>query len=75
MKRDSPHDFVRFLRIAKGSCGELRTQLYTGVEACFIERSKALEFIDEAAQVARMLQGLIGYYESEKSFLTCTLGT
>lgn len=65
-ERDSPRDFVRFLRIAKGSCGELRTQLYIGTEAGFIERSKALELIDETAQIARMLQGLIRHYESEK---------
>jgi four helix bundle protein len=66
-ERDSPRDFIRFLRIAKGSCGELRTQLYIGTEAGFMERSKALEFIDEATQVARMLQGLIRHYESEKA--------
>ena len=27
-ERDSDGDFIRFLRISKGSCGELRTQLY-----------------------------------------------
>ena len=27
-ERDSDKDFVRFLRYSKGSCGELRTQLY-----------------------------------------------
>ena len=27
-ERDSEGDFMRFLRISKGSCGELRTQLY-----------------------------------------------
>jgi four helix bundle protein len=27
-ERDSPKEIVRFLRIAKGSWGELRTQLY-----------------------------------------------
>jgi len=27
-ERDTTPDFIRFLRISKGSCGELRTQLY-----------------------------------------------
>ena len=35
-ERDSTAEFLRFLRIAKGSCGELRTQLYIGAEADFI---------------------------------------
>ena len=27
-ERDSTPDFIKFLRYSKGSCGELRTQLY-----------------------------------------------
>ena len=29
-ERNSSREFARFLKIAKGSCGELRTQLYIG---------------------------------------------
>lgn len=65
-ERDSIAEFLRFLRIAKGSCGELRTQQYIGAEADFIERSKALKFIQEATKIARMIQGLIKHYSSDK---------
>lgn len=58
-ERDSPKEFARFLKIAKGSCGELRTQLYIGIEAGFLEKSKALELIQEATEISRMVQGLI----------------
>ncbi|HLD14302.1 MAG TPA: four helix bundle protein [Burkholderiales bacterium] len=63
-ERDSPKEFSRFLRIAKGSCGELRTQLYIGIEAGFIERTRAKEFIQEATEIARMIQGLIRHYKT-----------
>ncbi|WAC20619.1 four helix bundle protein [Luteolibacter sp. SL250] len=62
-ERDSEGDFVRFLRISKGSCGELRTQLY--ISECV---QKALgqpptensrEMIKETREISAMLQGLI----------------
>ncbi|MEK7796624.1 MAG: four helix bundle protein, partial [Pseudomonadota bacterium] len=40
-ERDSDRELARFLRIAKGSCGELRTQLYIGLEAGFIDSRQA----------------------------------
>jgi len=59
-ERDSGREFARFLRIAKGSCGELRTQLYIGAEAGLLDKSVALGMVAEATEIARMLQGLIG---------------
>ena len=32
LERDSEGDFIRFLRYSKGSCAELRTQLYMAKE-------------------------------------------
>lgn len=63
-ERDSAKEFSRFLKIAKGSCGELRTQLYIGTEAGFIEKAMAHRMIQEAVEISRMLQGLIRRCES-----------
>ena len=40
-ERDSKKDFIRFLRIAKGSNGELRTQLYIAAELSYLPRETA----------------------------------
>jgi four helix bundle protein len=58
-ERNSRSAFVQFLKIAKGSCGELRTQLYIGIEIGLLERSVAKVCIAEAAEISKMLQGLI----------------
>ena len=62
-ERDSTPEFIRFLRYSKGSCGELRTQLYVAerirnrLGAPPMEGSK--EMIQETRELSKMLQGLI----------------
>lgn len=58
-ERDSRGDFIRFLRIAKGSAAELRTQCYIAKKLELISKSEADEFIAEAKELSAMLQGLI----------------
>ncbi len=62
-ERDSTPDFIKFLRYSKGSCGELRTQLYAServrqrLGAPPLEGSRSM--IQETKELSRMLQGLI----------------
>ncbi len=58
-ERDSKRDFIRFLRIAKGSNGELRTQLYIAAELNHIPRDTMRSMTAESKEIAAMLQGLI----------------
>jgi len=58
-ERDSTKDFIRFLRIAKGSNGELRTQVYLATKLELINTNKSNELINESKQISKMLQGLI----------------
>ncbi|MEK1974540.1 four helix bundle protein [Vibrio parahaemolyticus] len=45
--RETANESARFLYIAKGSVGEVITQLYIGIEAGFVEKQKALILINE----------------------------
>lgn len=58
-ERDSRLDFIRFLRIAKGSNGELRTQLYIARKLDQIAAKSCAIFIRESKEISAMLQGLI----------------
>ena len=64
-ERDSGNEYMRFLRIAKGSCGELRTQLYIAREIGVLEAQQARGFISEAMEISKMLRGLIKSIETQ----------
>ena len=58
-ERDSDAEIARFLTIAKGSAGELRTQVIIGIDADYLDRRIGLQWADEARQLGRMLGALI----------------
>ncbi len=58
-ERDSNGDYIRFLRIAKGSCAELRTQRYLASETSIPPSEAAKIHIQETKEISKMLQGLI----------------
>ncbi|WP_020676303.1 four helix bundle protein [Geopsychrobacter electrodiphilus] len=58
-ERESPKDCVKFLLYAKGSCGELRTQIYIGMDITYIAADKGKCWIAETEDISRMIGGLI----------------
>ena len=59
VERDSRQDFVRFLRIAKGSSAELRTQTYIALKLELLTKERSDHFVSETKEISAMLQGLI----------------
>src|SRR5580658_9919647 len=57
-ERDSKLDYIRFLRIAKGSAAELRTQCYIASKLEILKQPDATRFVAECKEIASMLQGL-----------------
>lgn len=63
-ERDSDKDRVKFLSYAKGSCGELRTQIYIGMEADYVDTALGKRWLDETRTISRMLYGLMQTFRS-----------
>ncbi len=58
-ERETNPEFIRFLYIAKGSCGELRTQIYIAYKLGYILEKDFSAIHEKCIQVSRMLMKLI----------------
>ncbi len=64
-ERDSSKSCAQYLRIAKGSCGELWTQLLIGRKIGIIPAEEGKRLEAEVRGVSKMLYGLLKHYESD----------
>jgi four helix bundle protein len=58
-ERKGNKEFKKFLFIAKGSSGEVRSMLYSALDLNYIEKSKFNELYNNSLEISRMLSGLI----------------
>jgi four helix bundle protein len=58
-ERESIKECINFLSYAKGSCGELRTQIYIGQEVGYLRPEEAVKWIRETQEISSMIKGLI----------------
>jgi four helix bundle protein len=59
IERRSDKEKVNFLSYAKGSCGELRTQIYIGMKIGYLSKEKGDKWIMETKEISAMLMGLM----------------
>lgn len=58
-ERRSNREFVRFLYIAKGSCGEARSMIYISRELKYISREEFNNLYNSLVEISKLLSGLI----------------
>jgi four helix bundle protein len=66
-ERGSQKECLSFLLYAKGSCGELRTQVYIGMDIGYIEPEIGKKWLQETKEISLMLGGLI---KTKRKFIT-----
>ena len=60
-ERSGDGDFARFLTIAKGSAGEVKSQLYVAYDQGYLDESGFNELVKKVDETARKIGSLIGY--------------
>lgn len=63
-ENQTKQQFIRYLHIARGSCGELRSQIYVAYDVEYID-SKLMETLkNDATSISKQCSGLINYLEN-----------
>jgi four helix bundle protein len=62
-ERGGNREFIQFLFISKGSCGELRSQLYRAIDRNYITQQEFDNISVHAMKISSLIQKLITYLE------------
>ena len=58
-ERGGDREFLQFLAVAKGSCGEVRSHLCVGLDQKYLTDEQCREMTDAALEISRMIGGLM----------------
>ncbi len=60
-ERSGTGEFTQFLAIAKGSAGEVRSQLYIALDQGYLSREEFARLSSSANDTAKIIAGLMSY--------------
>jgi len=62
-ERGTKAEFIQFLGYAKGSCGELRSQLYRAIERKYLTQEEFDQIKKEVLHISGLIQNMITYLQ------------
>jgi four helix bundle protein len=65
-ERDGKLEFRQFLSIAKGSCGEVRSQLYRALDRNYINSEEFEKLRFQSEEISKQLKGFITYLNTSE---------
>lgn len=65
-ERDGDGEFSQFLSVAKGSAGEVKSQLYIALDQEYIDKKAFDRLFTLSGEAGKMIGGLMGYLRKSK---------
>ncbi len=65
-ERGGDKEFLQYLSMSKGSCGEVRSDLYVALDQGYVTQVKFDDLCSRTLEVGRLLSGFMGYLRSSQ---------
>jgi four helix bundle protein len=65
-ERGGDQEFIQFLAVAEGSCGEVRAQLYVALDQCYLAQESFETLSKTAIEVSELISGLMKYLKDSE---------